>query len=73
MSRKLKKAIWAFSDAFNYFPNMPAEVDYDDAAYIDLLERSIRDKVDYTADFPGMSPEEKIERATYHEPGIIYD
>ena len=73
MSPKERAAILAFSAAFNYFPNMPAEIDYDETAYIDLLERSIRDKVDYTADFPGMSPEEKIERAKYHEPGIIYD
>lgn len=73
MSQKLKKAMWAFSDAFGYFPNTPAEVDFDDRVYIDLLERSIRDKVDYTADFPGLSPDEKIERAKPHEQGIIYD
>ena len=54
MSRKLKKAIWAFSDAFNYFPNMPAEVDYDDAAYIDLLERWITQPI-----FPACRPRKK--------------
>ena len=75
--KKAEKALWAaysaFFKAFNYFPNMPNEVNYGDEAYTDILERSIRDKVDYTTVFPGETPEEKLKRRGYPDSDIIYD
>ena len=45
-----------FADHFDYYPNYPNNLDYDENAYAELLDRCIVDDFDYTIELYGTKP-----------------
>lgn len=68
MIKKLKDTRMKFVDHFNYSPEFPPNMDFDQEEYAELLLKCIKDDHDYTIERYGTVVPKKMPR-----PKIIYD
>ncbi len=67
-NKRLSKAISNFNRIFEYFPNYPENIDFDQIEYAKELEKCIEDNFDYTIEKYGTIVPKRT-----GEPTIIYD
>ncbi|MCD7950269.1 MAG: hypothetical protein LUG12_08445 [Erysipelotrichaceae bacterium] len=67
--KRLSKAISDFVDLFEYFPNYPDNIDFDQIEFAKELEKCVEDHFDYTIEKYGTIP--KVWASS--RPEIIYD
>ena len=68
MIKKLEEARMQFVEHFNYCPNFPPNINFDQEEYTELLLKCIKDGYDYTIEMYGTIVPSKKPR-----PKIIYD
>ncbi len=68
IKKRLDKALYSFINTFEYYPNYPSNIGFDQIAYAKELEKCVNDHFDYTIEKYGTIPSKKLGPAE-----IIYD
>lgn len=56
MTKKLSEAYWNFMQHFDYEPEFPENIDFDQDSYADELLKCVEDDFDYTIEKYGTVP-----------------
>ncbi len=56
IKKRLDKALYNFICTFDYYPNCPSKIGFDQIEFAKDLEKSVEDKFDYTIEKYGTEP-----------------